>query len=207
MATNYRCGVTCALVGRVWLRETAQNFVMILSTVAPGCTTSASAAVRSLRYFWCSGFSSFERDCRNGAAAAAQAKENLRPSVKGLISKQWYDFLAPAMMTSKHRKAPGNFREACLFLPRDPMAETVQGITQASQNVSSPAPLHRLMTRETPGRAARAVGRAETLQPFFNYARQCRGTNCGRRDIITGRTRGSVAVMSGWAEPEIWLRR
>ena len=181
---------------------------MILSTVAPGCTTSASAAVRPLRYFWCSGFSSFERDCRNGAAAAAQAKEDLRPSVKGLISKQWYDFLAPAMMTSKHRKATWSFRANPLFLPCHAMAETVRGITRASQNVSSPAPLHRLMTRETPGRAARAVGRAETLQPFL-ITRDNVGelTNCGRRDIITGRTRGSVAVMSGWAEPEIWLRR
>ena len=141
---------------------------------------------RSLRYFWCSGFSSFERDCRNGGAAE-QAKENLRPSVKGLISKQWYDFLAPAMMTSKHRKATWSFRVNPLFLPGNPVAETVQGITQASQNVSSPAPLHRLMTRETPGRAARAVGRAETLQPFL-ITRDNVGelTNCGRRVSYSG---------------------
>ena len=74
------------------------------------------------------------------------------------------------------------------------MAETVQGITRASQKVSSPAPLHRLMTRETPGRGREGGRSCRNLATFFNYARQCRGTNCGRRDIITGERGGNERV-------------
>ena len=51
------------------------------------------------------------------------------------------------------------------------------------------------MTRETPGRAARAVGRAETLQPFL-ITRDNVGelTNCGRRVSYSGERGGNERV-------------